>query len=136
MRLVFADTLYWGAALHPHDQYRAQIIRAREELGEVHLVTTDEVLIELLDGLAQRGTHLREAATRAVRMILDDRRVTVHPQSRESFLAGLRLYEQRNDKGYSLVDCISMTTMRRQGILEILTNDHHFIQEGFRVVLG
>ena len=62
--------------------------------------------------------------------------MTVQPQSRESFLAGLRLYEQRNDKGYSLVDCISMTTMRRQGILEILTNDHHFRQEGFRVVLG
>ena len=44
MRLVFADTLYWGAALHPHDQYRAQVIRAREALGEVRLVTTDEVL--------------------------------------------------------------------------------------------
>ena len=136
MRLVFADTLYWGAALHPHDQYRAQVISAREALGEVRLVTTDEVLTELLEGLAQRGTHLREAAARAARMILDDRRVTVHPQSRQSFLAGLRLYEQRSDKGYSLVDCISMTTMRRQGILEILTNDHHFIQEGFRVVLG
>ena len=57
MRLVFADTLYWGAALHPHDQYRAQVIRAREALGEVRLVTTDEVLTELLDGLAQRGTR-------------------------------------------------------------------------------
>ena len=53
----------------------------------------------------------------------------------ESFLAGLRLYELRNDKGYSLVDCISMTTMRRQRISEVLTNDHHFIQEGFKVVL-
>jgi predicted nucleic acid-binding protein len=135
VRLVFADTLYWGAALHPHDQYHAQVIRAREALGKVRLVTTDEVLAELLDGLAQRGPHLREAAARAVRRILDDRRVTVHPQSRESFLAGLHLYKQRNDKGYSLVDCISMTTMRRQGILEILTNDHHFIQEGFEVVL-
>jgi predicted nucleic acid-binding protein len=134
--LVFADTLYWGAALHPHDQYRAQVIRAREALGEVRLVTTDEVLTELLDGLAQRGTHLRETAARAARRILDDPRVTVHPQSRESFLAGLRLYEQRNDKGYSLVDCISMTTMRRQEIMEILTNDYHFIQEGFRVVLN
>jgi predicted nucleic acid-binding protein len=136
VRLVFADTLYWGAALHPQDQYRTHVIRAREALGEVRLVTTDEVLTELLDGLAQCGTHLREAAARAVRMILDDRRVTVHPQSRQSFLAGLRLYEQRSDKGYSLVDCISMTTMSRQGIMEILTNDHHFIQEGFRVVLG
>jgi predicted nucleic acid-binding protein len=135
VRLVFADTLYWGAALHPHDQYRAQVIRAREALGDVRLVTTDEVLTELLDGLAQRGTHLRETAARAARRILDDPRVTVHPQSRESFLAGLRLYEQRNDKGYSLVGCISMTTMRRQGIMEILTNDYHFIQEGFRVVI-
>jgi predicted nucleic acid-binding protein len=135
VRLVFADTLYWGAALHPNDQYRAQVISAREALGEVRLVTTDEVPTELLDGLAQRGPHLREAATRAVRRILDDRRVTVHPQSRDSFLAGLRLYEQRNDKGYSLVDCISMTTMLRQGIVEVLTNDHHFIQEGFTVVL-
>jgi predicted nucleic acid-binding protein len=135
VRLVFADTLYWGAVLHPHDQYRAQVVRAREALGEAQVVTTDEVLTELLDGLAQRGRHLREAAARAVRKILDDHRVTVRPQSRESFLAGLRLYERRYDKGYSLVDCISMTTMRREGISEILTNDHHFTQEGFKVAL-
>ena len=114
MRLVFADTLYRGAVLHPLDRYRAQVIRAREALGDIRLVATDEVSTELLDGLARRGTHLREAAARAVRRILNDRRVTVHPQSRESFLTGLRLYEQRNDKGYRLVDCISMTTMRRQ----------------------
>jgi predicted nucleic acid-binding protein len=135
VRLVFADTLYWGAVLRPHDQYRAQVIRAREVLGDVRLATTDEVLAELLDGLAPRGTRLREVAARAVRTILRDTRVTVHPQSRESFLAGLRLYEQRNDKGYSIVDSISMTTMRPHGILEVLTNDHHFIQEGFSVIL-
>ena len=135
MRLVFADTLYWGAALHPHDQYRAQVVGARELFGEIRLVTTDEVLTELLDGLAQRGAYLREAAARAVREVLDDRRVTVHPHSHESFLAGLRLYERRHDKGYSLVDCISMTTMRRQGISDVLTNARHFKQEGFRVVL-
>jgi hypothetical protein len=98
VRLVFADTLYWGAVLHPLDQYRARAIRTRAALGEMRLVTTDEVLTELLDGLAQRGTHLREAAARAVRTILKDRRATVHPQSRESFLSGLRLYEQRSDK--------------------------------------
>jgi predicted nucleic acid-binding protein len=135
VRLVFADTLYWGAVLHPHDPYRAQVIRTREVLGEIRLVTTDEVLTELLDGLAQRGTHLREAAARAVRKILEDRRVRVHPQSHESFMSGLRLYEQRYDKGYSLVDCISMTTMRRQRISEVLTNDRHFVQEGFQVLL-
>ena len=135
MRLVFADTLYWGAVLHPLDQYRAQVVRTRRALVEVRLVTTEEVLTELLDGLAQRGTHLREAAARAVRTILRDRRVTVHPQSHDSFLAGLRLYEERKDKGYSLVDCISMATMRAEGISEVLTNDRHFTQEGFTIVL-
>src|ERR1035438_10133551 len=99
VRLVFADTLYWGAILHPLDQYRAQVIRVREALGDIRLVTIDEVLTELLDGFAERGPHLREAAARAIRTILSDRRVTVHPQSRASFLAGLRLYEQRNEIG-------------------------------------
>ena len=135
MRLVFADTLYWGAILHPHDQYRNRAIRARSALGEARLVTTDEVLAELLDGLAHRGPALRQAGALAVRKILDDRRVTVHPQSRESFLAGLRLYERRSDKGYSPVDCISMSTMDLQGITEVLTNDYHFAQEGFKVLL-
>jgi predicted nucleic acid-binding protein len=84
--------------------------------------------------LAERGPNWRAAATKAVRRILEDGRVTVHPQSRESFMDGLRLYEQRLDKGYSLVDCVSMSTMRRQGITEVLTNDSHFAQEGFKVL--
>ena len=48
------------------------------------------------------------------------------PQSRNSFLDGLALYNARLDKGYSLVDCISMQTMRREGLTDILTNDRHF----------
>ena len=136
MKLVFADTLYWGAILHSQDPYRQAAIHVRAELGGVRLVTTDEILTELLDGLAHRGAYLREAASRAVRKILADGRVLVHPQTRDSFLAGLRFYEQRRDKSYSLVDCISMTTMRRQRISEVLTNDHHFMQEGFKILLA
>jgi predicted nucleic acid-binding protein len=58
----------------------------------------------------------------------------VIPQSRSSFLAGLDLYTQRPDKGYSLVDCISMQTMRKEGLTEVLSNDRHFEQEGFRAL--
>jgi predicted nucleic acid-binding protein len=134
VKLVFADTLYWGAVLHSRDQYRSQAIRARKVLGEVRLVTTDEILAELMDGLALRGPYLRLVAAHAVRRILEDGDVIVHPQSRDSFMAGLLLYEERSDKGYSLVDCVSMTTMRRYGITEVLTNDYHFAQEGFKIL--
>lgn len=135
MKLVFADTLYWGASLYSQDQYRVQAVRARTAIGEALLVTTDEVLTELLDGLAQRGPNLREAGAQAVCRILTDSRVMLHPQSRTSFLAGLRLCEQLRDKGYSLVDCVSMMIMRRQRITDVLTNDHHFTQEGFKALI-
>jgi predicted nucleic acid-binding protein len=51
-----------------------------------------------------------------------------------SFQAGLMLYQARPGKGYGLVDCISMQTMRQEGLTEILTNDRHFEQEGFRAL--
>ena len=77
---------------------------------------------------------LRIAAGAAVERVLSDPDIRVVPQSRASFVAGLRLYNARRDKGYSLTDCISMETMRAEGIKLALTNDHHFEQEGFRPV--
>ena len=50
------------------------------------------------------------------------------------YLAGLELNEQRPDKGYSLMDCISMNTMRQLKLTEALTHDKHFVQEGFAIV--
>ena len=40
-------------------------------------------------------------------------------------MKGLDFYASRADKAYSLVDCISMDTMRQMGLTEVLTNDHH-----------
>ena len=61
-------------------------------------------------------------------------RVLVIPQTRESLLRGSTLYKARADKGYSLTDCVSMTTMRERNIAEVLTHDQHFGQEGFTVL--
>ena len=75
----------------------------------------------------------RKAVTRAQR-ILDDLDVRVVPRSRETLLSGMALYSARPDKGYSLTDCVSMQTMRREGLSRVLTNDRHFEQEGFRAL--
>ena len=96
-------------------------------------VTTDEVLTEVL-AFCSSNEGLRKDATRVVRRILSAGTVRVIAQSREGFLDGLVLYEARPDKGYSLTDCISMQTMRREGLIDILTNDRHFEQEGFRAL--
>lgn len=94
-------------------------------------MTTEEVLTELLAALAGAGRQLRTQAAAMVRVIMAAPNTLVLPQSHESFIEGLDFYERRSDKGYSLTDCISMNTSRQEGITEILTNDHHFEQEGF-----
>ncbi len=56
-------------------------------------------------------------------------------KNRSAFLSGSQLYSARPDKDYRPVDCISMQTMRSEGLTEALTNDRHFEQEGFRALI-
>lgn len=135
MRLVFADTLYWVATAWPRDPWHTLAREARERLGSVQLVTTEEVLTEFLNTMAGAGPFARRQAVGIVHDIQTDEGVTVLPQSHASFLAGLDLYERRPDKAYSLVDCVSMVAMRERGMADALTNDHHFAQEGFHALV-
>ena len=136
MKVVFADTLFWVAIVRPNDPWARTAHDARKSLGPVMLVTTDEVLCEFLTALCKGGPNMRQIAVRMVRDILGDPHVHVVPQSRNSFLRGLERYERRSDKQYSLADCISMNVMESEGIRKVLTNDHHFAQEGFEVLIN
>ena len=134
MTSLFADTFYWIAVTDSADASHHRAMALTNKLHRIPLVTTDEVLIEFLTFFAGSGPALRFKAAGVVQYVLSAPGVRVIPQSRASFLAGLGLYEQRPDKGYSLTDCISMQTMRREGIVEALTTDRHFEQEGFRAL--
>lgn len=106
--------------------------RAQEFTKDI--VTTEEVLTEYLNYFGDGSAHLRRKASLIVETVFQDPTVRLIRQSHESFRAGLALYRARPDKGYSLTDCISMEAMRREGLSEVLTNDRHFEQEGFRAL--
>lgn len=135
MRAVFVVTLYWIAITLPHDHWKEPSQRAKAKLGNVRLITTDEILTEFLTALRAGGANIRRQAAKMVRAILNNPNVKVIPQSRDSFVRGLELYENRPDKEYSLTDCISMNAMRKESVQEILTNDGHFTQEGFTILI-
>ena len=78
MKQIFADTLYWVASITPGDPWYAPTLQAVAALGPVHLVTTEEVLVEFLSAYAGRGAYLRLEALRTVRAILDNSHVTVY----------------------------------------------------------
>jgi uncharacterized protein len=133
VRAIFADTFYWVALTNPDDSRYQDALAFDHVLTDAVIVTTDEILTEFMTFFsADPWQRIRAAAT--VRSLLTDPEVRVIPQSRESFLAGLNLYETRPDKGYSLTDCISMQTMRKEGLTEVLSNDRHFEQEGFQAL--
>jgi predicted nucleic acid-binding protein len=135
MKKVFVDTLYWLAIILPNDQWQLPAKMAKSLLGNVLMVSTDEVLSELLNHLSKGGENMRRQAARMVKSIMSNPNVKVIAQSRDSFLTGLELYGQRTDKSYSLTDCISMNVMKKEAITEILTNDNHFEQEGYVVLI-
>ena len=131
--MFFADTFYWIALTNKRDSAHLAVINFTATLGPRSVVTNDEVLTEFLAYCAS-DELLRASAGNAVRDLLTDPDIRVIAQSRSSFLEGLALYNRRPDKGYSLTDCISMQTMRREGLTDVLTNDRHFEQEGFRAL--
>ncbi len=135
MRAVFVDASYFIAQFGPADQWEELAQEARSRLGDVELVTTDEILIEFLTGMSRGGAVIREKAVVAVQDILRDGEIRVIPQTRPSFLDGLNRFRRRLDKSYSLQDCIAMNVMEAEGITEILTSDHHFEQEGFTILM-
>ena len=134
MTAVFVDTSYLIAMADPGDQWRLAAQTAIARLGEVELVTTDEVLVEFLTALSS-NPYLRSIASTAVRRIIANPNIEVIQQSHDSFMRGLARYEQRPDKGYSLQDCVSMNVMEMLNITEILTADRHFEQEGFTALM-
>lgn len=134
MNPVFADTSFWIALTNEADAAHKKAQALSLTLGSRKIITSESVLTEYLNYFAGWGSYLRNEASGNVQALLSSRAVTVEPHTTENFLSGLEFYRQRLDKGYSLTDCISMQIMHRERLIEVLTSDRHFEQEGFRAL--
>lgn len=133
MTPVFADTSFWVAVINPTDQLHAKAREVRRRLVGSRFITSELVLVEVLNYFASLRSRPLAAAT--VRDVVEDQNIEIILHTRDSLRNGLAFYEARPDKGYSLTDCVSMLAMREHGISDVLTHDHHFEQEGFTILL-
>ena len=127
-----ADTWFFVARLDRSDSHHARAQQLDGRLRFATIVTHDAVLTEVLTFFSGYGRSSRMEASRVIRNIVGTK--IAIPSGRDLFLNALSLYESRLDKEYSLADCMSMLIMKDLGITHVLTNDHHFRQEGFTVV--
>jgi uncharacterized protein len=133
--IAFVDTGYWIAVVNPRDGLRAKAAALADSLVGWRLVTTDLVLVELLNAVSRLGQITRQAGVDMVRHILSSPDIEVALVSGSRFDRALALYEARSDKAWSLTDCASIDLMRERRISDALAHDRHFAQAGFRALL-
>ncbi len=128
----FADTSFWVAYLSARDVYHTLAVQLLPQCT-AGIVTTDWVLVEFANFFSARQE--RAKAAQLCQGILERELFHVVPADRSLLADGLSLYESRADKTWSLTDCISILVMKRGSPSDALTNDHHFEQAGFRILL-
>jgi uncharacterized protein len=132
--VYFVDTFFWVALAHPRDAFHKHALAWRSSNSASRLVTTEEVLAEVLTWFSGLGATGRLSAVDLVADVQADPRIQVLSQTSAGFKEAVAFFASRPDKDYSFVDCRSMVAMRTLGLSEVLTNDHHFTQEGFTIV--
>ena len=55
MKTAFVDTLYFVALFNPRDQWHERAVAASTLVAETKLITTEDVLVELLTFFSEYG---------------------------------------------------------------------------------
>lgn len=130
---LFADTSGWGNVVDPTQPFHAAaagIYRAARQQGH-KVITTNYVLAELVALLTSPLRIPRPATVAFIDGLKASPYVEVVHVDVVLNDEAWQFLRSRLDKEWSLVDCASFVVMRRRGILEALTTDHHFEQAGF-----
>ncbi|MDC0834373.1 type II toxin-antitoxin system VapC family toxin [Baaleninema sp.] len=132
---VFLDTSYIIALANFSDEYHSRAVQLSRQLKseKIKVVTTRGILLEIGNALSR--FRLRSQSIQILRILEKDSQVTIIPLSEALYFRAFKLYSQRLDKQWGLVDCISFVVMEDHQIQAALTADVHFRQAGFQALL-
>jgi hypothetical protein len=102
---VFVDTGFFLALVNTRDEYHQRAAEYSRRPWKT-LLTTEAVLTEVANALS--AVQWRATAAALVEGVRQDPRFTVVSVSTELFVEALGLYSSRNDKSWSLTDCIAL----------------------------
>jgi hypothetical protein len=132
MKRVFADTSCFVCLGSSDDEFHQCAVEWFRQCRDT-VVTTEYVLVESGNWFSK--AKRRQSFSALMDQLPNDPQVSIVPASRDLFARGLELYRRRQDKDWSMTDCISFVVMEDQQITAALSTDHHFEQAGFLVLL-
>jgi predicted nucleic acid-binding protein len=132
---AFLDTSFAIALSSITDQNHVRAVQLANQIetNQTRLVTTQAILLEIGNALSKQ--RYRAAAIQLLESLEMDPSVEVILLTNSLYKSAFDLFKQREDKEWSLVDCISFIVMQDRGISNALTADTHFQQAGFRALL-
>lgn len=131
---VFVDTAGWADPILHNTPDHARMTAYSDQLLASHqpVVTTNYVIVELVALLTSRAHGMPRPD-----LIHFVNKLTSMPQLRmihideATHAEAWTLLERMTDKEWSFTDAASFVVMKRLGISEAFTSDHHFNQAGF-----
>src|SRR5438477_1964762 len=123
------DTVFIQALLNRRDSYHKQATAFLPRVRKASEVwVTEAVLVEVGNALSAID---RLVAAQFIQQCYRTENMRVVSVDTVLLNQGLALYQSRQDKTWSLTDCISFVVMEQQGITDAVTADRHFSQTGY-----
>jgi predicted nucleic acid-binding protein len=132
---VFVDSFAWIAAINKTDNYHAVVLKTLENLikHKTKLFTTSFIVIETINALSK--VEFRKSVIEFVGKLQKSPSAEIVKITDEIYNSAWELYKQRKDKNWGITDCTSFEVMRLFDIKKAFTNDKHFEQAGYSLVL-
>ena len=133
MRKIFLDTCGILALVNKRDSLheKAKEVNISLLLEKVQFYTTDYILAEVGNGLAKN----KKLALKTLKNLQENEDTEIIKITNALLTKTLELYEKYSDKEWGLTDVSSFTVMNEFKIDEAFTDDKHFQQFGFKILL-
>ncbi len=135
MKLILVDTNGWIALNSKRDQFHESALKMNRKLlySGYRYVTTNFILDETYTGLRMKVGHYAAVDFgEKIRKSKSTNDVYIDKNIEEQTW---ELFKKYSDKEFSYTDCTSFVILNQFRINEVFTNDHHFAQIGFNILL-
>lgn len=129
------DSFAWIATINKSDNYHEICLGILEELlnNQAKLITTNYVVVETINSLSK--VDFRKTVIEFIDKLEKSPSVQIIKITDEIYHNAWTFYKQRMDKDWVITDCTSFEVMRAFNIKKAFTNDKHFEQAGYSLVI-
>ena len=128
MKTALVDSSFLLAMVDRDDKHHPEAVGFLRGLGKVTLLVTSHIFDEAMTLIKGRlGSEIAIRTGRQLRLSTLFRLIHISEGDDE---ATWEIFRQYTDKDWSYTDCSCLAVMRKLGITEVLSFDHHFDQMG------